>query len=88
MRGSASIWVADLTSRAAQLKSVEIGQSTSDGGLVEVVSGLTPTDKLIVAGRESLTPAARIRVTGEDTTFQMNSSSSSVAVQSPVKPLK
>jgi multidrug efflux pump subunit AcrA (membrane-fusion protein) len=86
--GSTSIWVADLTSRTAQLKSVEIGQSTPDGGLVEVVSGLTPTDKLIVAGRESLTPAARIRVTGEDTTFQMNSSSSSVAVQSPVKPLK
>ena len=86
--GSASIWVADLTSRVAQLKPVEIGQSTPDGALVEVVSGLTLTDKLIVAGRESLTPAARIRVTGEDTTFQMNSSSSSVAVQSPVKPLK
>ena len=55
--GSASIWVADLTARVAQLKPVEIGQALQMAALVEVVSGLTPTDKLIVAGRESLTKA-------------------------------
>ncbi len=83
--GSTSIWVADLTSRVAQLKPVEIGQSTPDGGLLEVVSGLTPTDKLIVGGRESLTQGARIRINGEDTTFQSHSSSSPVVVQSQLK---
>ncbi|MDZ4656093.1 MAG: HlyD family efflux transporter periplasmic adaptor subunit [Bythopirellula sp.] len=76
--GGASIWVADLTSRVAQLKPVEIGQSTPDGGLVEVTSGLTPTDKLIVGGRESLTEGARIRVAGEDNTMQTNTPSSAI----------
>lgn len=76
--GNTSIWVADLTYRVAQLKPVEIGQSTPDGGMVEVTSGLTPTDKLIVGGRESLTEGARIRVGGEDTTIQLNTPSSAV----------
>ena len=58
-------------------KPVEIGRAAADGGLVEVLGGLTPTDKLIVGGRESLTEGARIRIAGEDTTMQLNSPSSS-----------
>ena len=74
--GSPAIWVADLSARVARLKSVEIGRAAADGGLVEVIGGLTPTDKLIVGGRESLTEGARIRITGENSTMQLNSPSS------------
>ena len=75
--GSPAVWVADLSARVARLKPVEIGRAAADGGLVEVVGGLTPTDKLIVGGRESLTEGARIRIASEDTTMQLNSPSSS-----------
>lgn len=75
--GSPAVWVADLSARVARLKPVEIGRGATDGGLVEVLDGLTPTDKLIVGGRESLTDGARIRIAGEDTTMQLNSPSSS-----------
>lgn len=66
-----AIWLADLSARVARLQSVEVGSTAAVGGLVEITSGLDPTDKLIVSGRESLTDGARIRVTGEDTTLQV-----------------
>lgn len=65
--GSA-VWTANLAASTAVRKGVLIGGPTADG-LVEVTSGLTPTDKLIVAGRESLSDGARISVAGEDTTI-------------------
>ncbi|MEQ8846815.1 HlyD family efflux transporter periplasmic adaptor subunit [Botrimarina sp.] len=64
----AAVWAADLASRTAVRKPISLGGPTA-GGLVEVTSGLTPTDKLIVAGRESLTDGARVVVVGEDTTL-------------------
>lgn len=67
--GGASVWVVDLTQNIARQKSVEVGRGTTEHGLVEIVRGLVPTDKLIVAGRESLSDGARIRVTGEDQTM-------------------
>jgi multidrug efflux pump subunit AcrA (membrane-fusion protein) len=60
-----SVWVADLVSARAQLRSVQLGRAGTDR-LVEVVQGLAATDKLIVSGRESLHPGERIRVIGED----------------------
>ena len=63
-----AVWVADVSAKLARLQPVEVGRSSASGGLVEVISGLNPTDKLIVAGRESLSDAARIHVAGEDTT--------------------
>jgi hypothetical protein len=65
----ASVWVADLTQGIAQRKPVEIGRGATEDGLVEVISGLLPTDKLIVGGRESLVEGTRVRVTGEDRTL-------------------
>ncbi|NOY29410.1 MAG: HlyD family efflux transporter periplasmic adaptor subunit [Planctomycetes bacterium] len=63
--GGASVWVADLTESLARRKNVEVGRGETDEGLVEVLSGLQPTDKLIVAGRESIREGSRVRVAGE-----------------------
>lgn len=67
--GGSNVWVADLTGGTAQLKAVEVGRGATDDGLVEIVSGLQPTDKLIVAGRESVVEGSRVRVTGDDRTL-------------------
>jgi len=63
--GGASVWVADLTESVAKRKSVEVGRGATDDGLVEITNGLQPTDKLIVAGRESVAEGSRVRVAGE-----------------------
>ncbi len=65
----ATVWVADLTASLARRKSVEVGRGATDDGLVEIVSGLQPTDKLVVAGRESVSEGSRVQVTGEDRTL-------------------
>jgi RND family efflux transporter MFP subunit len=59
-----TVWLADLTAGVARRKPVRLGGALP-GGLVEV-EGLTPSDKLIVAGREDLNDGDRIRVTGDD----------------------
>ncbi len=64
-----TVWLADLTTGIAQIRSIGIALGSTEGGLVEVTSGLQPTDKLIVAGRESVSVGARIRVRGEDRTL-------------------
>ncbi len=66
--GGTSVWVADLTESLAKRKAVTVGRGTTEDGLVEVLSGLQPTDKLIVAGRESVRDGSRVRVAGEDRT--------------------
>lgn len=63
-----SVWVADLTSRVARRQSIEVGRPAVEDDLIEITRGLNPTDKLIVAGRESLTEGTRIRVSGVDST--------------------
>jgi len=60
--GGTSVWVADLSESLAKRKNVEVGRGTTDKGLVEIVNGLQPTDKLIVAGRESVSEGSRVRV--------------------------
>ena len=65
---SSAVWVADLTAGVARRKPVRLGAALP-AGLVEV-EGLTPADKLIVAGRESLSDGDRIRVTGDDTPIE------------------
>jgi RND family efflux transporter MFP subunit len=71
--GGAIVWVVDLTAGIAQRKAVEVGRGATQGGLVEVTSGLQPTDKLIVTGRESVAEGTRVRVTGEDRTISSGS---------------
>jgi multidrug efflux pump subunit AcrA (membrane-fusion protein) len=61
------VWIADREVGVARLRAVQLGDALP-GGLVEV-HGLTPSDKLIIGGRETLADGDRIRVTGEDQTI-------------------
>lgn len=79
---SASIWIADTSRGVARQQTVQLGRAGTDE-LVEVASGLTPTDKLIVNGRESLSEGTRIRIVGEDQTLGF---SARVAVSSKHAP--
>jgi multidrug efflux pump subunit AcrA (membrane-fusion protein) len=58
------VWVVDLLNSTARFRQVELGLSA--GELVEIVSGLNSTDRLIVEGRDGLTDGERIKVLGED----------------------
>jgi RND family efflux transporter MFP subunit len=58
------VWVVDQLAGTARRREVQTGLSS--GELVEVVSGLSPQDRLIVGGREGLSDGARVRVAGED----------------------
>jgi RND family efflux transporter MFP subunit len=64
----AFVWLADRTAGVARRRSVKLG-TDADGELVEVTTGLTVADKLIAGGREGLSDAARIEVTGEETSL-------------------
>lgn len=63
--GGHAVWVVDLTQGTASQRTVTVGQAMADGNMIEIVSGLSPTDKLIVGGRESLREGARVRVSSE-----------------------
>jgi RND family efflux transporter MFP subunit len=65
------VWIADREAGVARHRSVQLGDALP-GGLVEV-QGLTPSDKLIIGGREGLADGDRIRVTGEDQTINSSS---------------
>ncbi len=70
--GEAATWVADRERRAARRQPVRLGRAgTAD--LIEVVEGLTATDKLIVSGREDLKDGQRIRITGEEPSLGVQS---------------
>lgn len=62
------VWLANLETRFAQRQPVQLGQAGTEA-LVEVTQGISPMDKLIVAGREGLQESVRIRITGEDKTL-------------------
>lgn len=68
------VWVADLSSRIARRKTIQLGNPLPDD-MIEVVQGLTVGDRLIATGREFLKPDSRISVTGETTasSHSMNS---------------
>jgi predicted nicotinamide N-methyase len=64
--GAASyVWLADRSEKTARKREVQLG-SVSQSGLVEIISGLNLSSRLIAAGREGLTDGCRIRITGED----------------------
>ena len=59
-----TVWIVD-GDGLARKRGVGLGRAgTAD--LVEVVSGLNPTDKLISSGRESLQDGDRVTISGED----------------------
>ena len=70
----ATVWVADLQTSRARQQPVQLGKASTER-LVEVVQGLTATDKLIVSGRDDLSAGMRIRVVGEDHNLSGSSSS-------------
>lgn len=67
--GQARVWVADLVESRARSRIVKPGRPISGGEMIEIVEGIGPADRVIVAGRERLADGARIRVTGEDATL-------------------
>lgn len=81
--GGGSVWVADVTAGVAKQKTVAVGRGATDNGLVEITAGLQPTDKLIVAGRDSVSEGTRIRITGEDRTLSAPSWNASNSQPSP-----
>lgn len=58
------VWVASADGKARR-KTVRLGKAGTEE-LVEVIEGLTPTDKLISSGQESLEEGDRITITAED----------------------
>jgi RND family efflux transporter MFP subunit len=60
----AATWIADQAAGVARRRAVRLGGT--DGDLVEVIEGLTLTDKLIASGRDGLHDGQRIAVTGEE----------------------
>jgi RND family efflux transporter MFP subunit len=63
--GGSSLWIVEAGQGVARQQTVEVGRAGTEQ-LVEITHGIDPTAKLIVAGRESLTNGARVRITGED----------------------
>jgi len=63
--GGSRVWVADQTAGVARARTIKLGTGNS-GDYLEVVEGLTETDKLIASGREGIKDGERIQVTGED----------------------
>ena len=70
--GGSTVWLADIARGVARQQTVELGRAGTDE-LVEIASGLNPTDKLIVGGRESLQDGARIRISAEDQSMGQSS---------------
>ncbi len=66
--GGSRVWVADQAASRARARTVKVGQPTGKGDLVEILDGLSETDKLIVGGREGLEDGERIAVSAEDAT--------------------
>ncbi|MDA8744392.1 HlyD family efflux transporter periplasmic adaptor subunit [Rubripirellula amarantea] len=66
----AYVWIVD-ESDAARRQSVVVGRE-SGADLVEIASGLNPTDKLIASGYEGLSEGSFVKITGDDPIVGMN----------------
>lgn len=64
------VWIAD-ASGVARMRTVKLGISGRDD-LMEIIDGVGPADKLIVAGRDGLQDGAKISISGEDATLGMS----------------
>ncbi len=64
----ARVWVVDQLTGTAIIKQVVVaaGGKEGTGEMIELASGLLPTDKLITSGVEQLKPNQRVIITGED----------------------
>ena len=64
---SSFVWIVDDQQRAMR-REIALSKNAT-GELCEVFSGLNPTDRLIVQGREGVSAGVRLRITGEDQTL-------------------
>jgi RND family efflux transporter MFP subunit len=71
--GGPFVWLADQSASVARRVPIETG-GTSNGGLVEVTSGLAISSRLIASGHEDLHDGARIEITGEEAKLASQSS--------------
>lgn len=67
-KDQARAWVVDQKEGIARLRSLRLGPLASQG-LVQVLAGLAPGDRLISGGRDGLKDGQRIRIVGEDPSF-------------------
>ncbi|MEQ1825567.1 MAG: HlyD family efflux transporter periplasmic adaptor subunit [Pirellula sp.] len=65
--GGSSVWIVDAKHRASR-RSVQLGSDQSDG-LIEIASGLDPTDRLIASDVDALREAAKVVIRGEHETL-------------------
>lgn len=72
------VWVVDASTGVAKKRIVQLGQAGTEE-LVEVTSGLTALDKLIVSGREGMVDGERIKIAGEDHTLGTSRESTSTS---------
>jgi HlyD family secretion protein len=75
-----SMWVADVAEGVARRHKLKLGQPISRE-LVEVLSGLSIGDRLIVNGREGLQDGQRIRITHEDASLGKDAAHATDSVQ-------
>ena len=73
------VWIADQETKQARKQTIALGRA-GDKELVEVVSGINASDKLICGGREGLHENQRVRIVSEDKTMGMNGQSGSATV--------
>ncbi len=66
--GGSFVWLADQSDGIARKTIVDTGLVGSDG-LVEIISGLTISSRIISGGRDGLQDGDRIKVTGEDSSL-------------------
>ena len=65
--GSSQVWIVNPNERAEKV-AIQTGAATNEG-LIEVVSGLDPTHKVISDPSGDLSPGQRVRIAGEDQRF-------------------
>ena len=65
--GSSQVWIVNPNERAEKV-AIQTGAATNEG-LIEVVSGLDPTHKVISDPSGDLSPGQRVRIEGEDQRF-------------------
>jgi multidrug efflux pump subunit AcrA (membrane-fusion protein) len=69
---SATVWIVDAEDRARK-RSARLGRGGT-AELVEVASGVAPTDRLISSGRENLVEGTLVRISHEDASIGMSHS--------------
>ncbi len=63
LEGGRFVWIVDASNRAVR-KQVNVGRQNDDG-LIEIIDGLSPTDRLIASDTASLRENTRVAIRGE-----------------------